>query len=89
MNQLIDLMKDQRRYLDELSSENQNLIAENSSLRDELEFFRKSNESKDDVALFIGSEKDRSNSKTRLSQLIEKVDQCIEDFSRIMYQTVA
>ncbi|MCY4161038.1 MAG: hypothetical protein OXE77_04145 [Flavobacteriaceae bacterium] len=89
VNQLIALMTNQKRSLIALSTENQNLIAENASLRNELEIIHKSDELNNDVAFFKGSENKTSNKKVQLNQLIQKVDQCVEDFSKIMYQTVA
>ncbi|MCY3998101.1 MAG: hypothetical protein OXC92_04085 [Flavobacteriaceae bacterium] len=86
VNQLLDLMTVQKRQLNDLSLENKNLIAENSSLRNELETIQISHWAGNDVEFFKGSEKGTSKTKARLNQIIEQVDQCIEDFSRITLQ---
>ncbi len=88
VNQLLDLMAVQKRQLDDLSLENKNLIAENSSLRNELETIQITSLISNDAQLFEGSEKNTSKTKARLSQIIQQVDQCIEDFSKITFQTM-
>ncbi len=88
VNQLLDLMAVQKRQLDDLSLENKNLIAENSSLRNELETIQITSLISNDAQLFEGSEKNTSKTKVRLSQIIQQVDQCIEDFSKITFQTM-
>ncbi|MCY4561930.1 MAG: hypothetical protein OXC03_06465 [Flavobacteriaceae bacterium] len=89
VSQLLNVYQQQSQHIYRLNEENKLLVKENESLKGKLETLQKNYQTSNDVSLRLGSEVDASSFKIQIGQLVEKVDRCIEDFSKITYQTVA
>lgn len=66
-----------------LEETNERLLEENTSLRRDLEKMQKENQSLRLAEFYQGDRDEVSAMKTRVSHIITKLDQCIDEFSEV------